>query len=237
MRKTLHLLPLILLIVATISVFYFNLDSYLSFSALQTHRQLLLEWTQQHYLLVVLAFMGIYIITVTLSIPGAAFLTLTAGFLFSAWGTVYVVISATIGATIVFWIVKFALKDWFAQKASRWVSKMQHGFQSNAFHYLFVIRLIPIFPFWVINIVPALLNVKTSIYIPATFLGIIPGSFVYIMLGNGLGHIFDTGQTPNLNLIFEPQILLPLLGLAALSLLPLVYNHFKEKKHEQKHSL
>jgi len=229
MRKIWRLLPLVLLVAATLSVFYFNLDNYLSFSALKVHRQLLLEWTQQHYGLVVLAFMGIYIITIILSIPSSAFLTVAAGFLFSAWGTIYVVISATIGATILFWIVKFALKDWLTQRTSGWISKMQRGFQTNAFHYLLVLRLIPLFPFWVLNIIPALLNIKTSVYVAATFLGIIPGSYIYIMLGSGLGHIFDTDQTPNLALIFEPRILLPLLALAALSLLPLVYRKFNKK--------
>lgn len=235
--RILRLLPLLLIVLAIAAIFYFHLNTYLSFQSLKTHRQILLDWTQNHYVLAVLMYMFIYIISVTLSLPGAVFLTLAGGFLFGLWaGTVYVVVSATIGATCLFMIVEFSLGDWLSQKASRWTAKMQLGFQENAFLYLLILRLIPLFPFWVVNIVPGVLDVKRKIFVLATFLGIIPGSFVYVLVGNGLGQVFDANQTPHLNIIFEPYILLPIIGLAVLSAVPLIYKKIRKTKHDKPHT-
>ncbi len=235
MRKHItRFLPIFFIAIAIFAVFYFRLNTYLSFEALKTHRHLLLAWTQQHYLLMVLAYIGIYTVAVALSVPGAVFLTLAGGFLFGLWmGTLYVIFSATLGASLLFLIVQNALGDWFAKKMGRWISKMQRGFQQNALQYLLILRLVPLFPFWVVNIVPALLNINKITFIVATFFGIIPGSFVYVMVGNGLGHIFDSGQSPNLGIIFELPVLLPLIGLALLSLIPIFYKRLRKKPRDQ----
>lgn len=236
-KKQIHRwIPLILLILMLVLFFVLRLDRYVSFAALKAHRTTLLAWTKTHFVAISIVYMLIYVLAVAISIPGAVFLTLAGGFLFGVgWGTLYVVISATLGATFLFLAVRLALNDWFRRKASPWIVKMQDGFNKNAFQYLFILRLIPIFPFWIVNIVPALLRVKTKTFISATLLGIVPGSLVYVMLGNGLGHLFDIGKTPNLGLIFEPQILWPLLGLAALTSLSILYKWFKGKSHEQSH--
>jgi len=229
-KHALHLFPLVLILIAIFLVFYFQLNTYLNFSSLKAHRQLLLAWTEQHYFLTVLTYVGIYILTVMLSIPGAVFLTISGGFLFGVGlGTLYVVISATLGATLLFLIVQFALSDWLSKKTGGWVNKMQQGFQENAFQYLLVLRLVPLFPFWVVNIVSALLNVSKRTFMIATFIGIIPGSFVYITVGNGLGHLLSHDQTPNLAIIFAPQILLPLIGLALLALIPVAYKRMGKR--------
>jgi uncharacterized membrane protein YdjX (TVP38/TMEM64 family) len=231
--KWFKLLPLLLIISGLVLVFYFDLNTYLSFDSLKIHRQSLLLWTKQNFWLVSLYFMGIYILAVTLSVPGAVFLTLAGGFLFGPiWGTTFVVISATIGATLLFFIVKLAISDWIAKKASSWIKKMSDGFKRDAFEYMLVLRLVPLFPFWAVNIVPAVLNIKSSTYIISTFIGIIPGSFVYVLVGNGLGAVFDSGKTPNLAIIFQPQILLPILGLALLSLIPVLYKRFFKDRYE-----
>lgn len=231
-----RLIPLVIIALLIGLVFYLRLDTYLSFTTLQTHRMQLLQWTADHYLLVVCCYMAIYILAVALSIPGAVFLTLAGGFLFGPlFGTIYVVISATIGASIIFLIVEYSLGDWLAEKAKGWIIKMQHGFQRDAFQYLLVLRLIPLFPFWVVNIVPALLDVNKRTFIMATFIGIIPGSLVYVLVGNGLSHLFELGKTPKLDIIFAPQILLPLIGLALLSLLPVVYKRFKSQAKPELH--
>lgn len=107
---------------------------------------------------------------------------------------------------------------------------MQQGFQENAFSYLLFLRLVPIFPFWLVNIVPALLGISKQTFVIATFLGIIPGSFIYVLVGNGLGHVLDANKTPNLRIIFDPEVLIPLLALALISLIPVGYKHFKNKK-------
>jgi len=224
-------LPLAILLVCLGLFFYFDLQQYLSFTALKQHRHELISWTQANYLLAVLAFMGIYTISIAVSIPGATFMTLAGGFLFGIfWGSIYVVVSATLGATIIFLAVRTALAHWVAQRAGGWVNKMRQGFREGAFQYLLFLRFIPLFPFWVVNIVPGLLGVRTSTYVIATFVGIIPGSIVYVTLGNGLGFLFDQDKTPNLRIILEPYILVPLLLLAVLSIVPILYKAIRRKK-------
>ncbi len=231
-RHTIRLLPLLLVMFAIFLVFHFKLNQYLSFEAIKTHKELLLSWINAHYTLFVFAFMLVYIIVVGLSIPGAVFLTLLAGFLFgSVLGTVYVVISATIGATCIFLIVQFSLGQWLAEKSGTWVARMQKGFQDNALQYLLFLRLVPLFPFPVVNVVPGILNIKKSTFIVGTFFGIMPGTFVYALLGNGLGNAFSSGKPPNLSIIFEPSVLWPLLGLATLSLVPIGYKRLRKRRH------
>ena len=228
-KVILRWLPLFIILVALGFIIYFRLYEYLRFSMLQQNYQQLQYWTAQYYLLVVLAFIAIYIIAVAVSIPGATILTLAGGFLFGILpGTIYVVMSATIGACIIFLAVKTALGKWLSQKAGGWISRMEKGFQKNAFNYLLFLRLVPLFPFWAINIVSALLDVRFRVFVIATFFGIIPGTVVYISVGNGLGSILRANQIPNLAIIFQPVILIPILALALLSLVPILY---KKRKH------
>ena len=123
-----------------------------------------------------------------------------------------------------------ALGDVFRAKAGPFVSKMEDGFRRNALNYLLVLRLIPLFPFWLVNLVPAFLGVSTATYVLGTFVGIIPGTFVYASVGNGLGALIDAGQDPDLRIIFRLDILGPLLGLAALALLPVVYKRMRARR-------
>lgn len=220
-------LPLAILLAALFFVFYFRLYTYLSFESLQQHREFLSTWTSQHFLLASIVFMVIYIIAVAISVPGAVFLTLAGGFLFGVFfGTLYVVISATLGAILIFLAMKTALRQWVEKYAGRFIKQMEQGFQKDAFSYLMVLRLVPIFPFWVVNIVPALLGVRLRTFAVTTFFGIIPGSLVYVWVGSGLNYVFQRQEKPNLHIIFAPQILLPLLALAFLSLVPLIYKRF-----------
>ncbi len=229
-KQLLRFLPLLVIIIALALAVYFRLYEYLSFTSLQQHHQQLLTWTQQHYFLILLIYMVIYIIAVAISIPGATILTIAGGLLFGIIpGTIYVVISATIGATLLFLATKTSLGNLLKAKAGPKLHKLEKGFQHNAFSYLLVLRLIPLFPFWLINIVPAVLNVRLRTFVTATFLGIIPGSFVYVLLGNGVSSVLDAGQTPNLGIIFQPAILAPLIGLAALALVPIIYKKIKAK--------
>lgn len=230
----LQLVPLAVLMLILCAALYFRVFDYLSFDTLKQHRAFLLQWTHQNYSYAVLGFMVIYIVAVAISIPGAVFLTLAGGFLFGVvWGTVYVVISATLGGAILFLAVKTAARPWIENRTSGWVKKMEKGFRENAFNYLLTLRLIPLFPFWLVNIVPAILNIPLRIFITATLIGIIPGSVIYVSVGNGLGHLFDSGQKPDLNIIFTPPILLPLLGLSILSLIPILYKFTKRKDCEK----
>ncbi|CAM2891454.1 TVP38/TMEM64 family protein [Legionella worsleiensis] len=226
--------PVLLALLIFFLLYFFKVNQYLTFSSLHLHHQQLILWTHNHYPLAVALFMITYIVCVAASFPGALILTLTGGLLFGIfWGTFFVVLSATLGSILIFSIVKYAFSDWVAQRTSGWVTKMRHGFHHNAFSYLLVLRLMPIFPFWAVNIVPALLGVKARTFILATFLGIIPGSMIYASVGNSLNHLFEQGQPPDLAVIFSPELFLPLLALAFLSLMPVFYKKFKGS-HEQK---
>ena len=223
-------LPLLILVTGLVAFVVFDLGRFLSFEALRDNREFLTNWVQANGVWAILSYIGIYIVVVAFSLPGAAIMSLTGGFLFG-WmaGGLYIVIAATIGATLVFLAAKTALGDYLRAKAGGAIKKMESGFQKNAFSYMLFLRLIPAFPFFLVNLVPAFLGVRLPTYVTATFLGIIPGSFVYASVGNGLGAIFDRGETPNLGIIFEPQILLPIVGLAVLALLPVLYNTFFKK--------
>lgn len=232
MMKHIKRWSLLIVLIALLGLFiYFRLDQYVSFENLRAHRELLINWTEKNFFAVLVGFMLVYIIAVAISIPGAVFFTLTAGFLFGPTvGTISVVISATLGAFIVFLAVELAFREWIAKKAGRWLKAMEQGFHRDAFSYLLFLRLVPLFPFWIVNIVPALLGVSKRIFVIATLIGIIPASFVYVTVGNGLGHVFDTHKAPDLSIIFDPTILLPLIALACLSLVPIGYQYMKQKK-------
>lgn len=217
-------LPLILLLSLLALFFIFRLDQYLSFSFLHSYQAQLIYWTNTYYILTVLLFLTLYTLAVAISLPGAIFFTLASGFLFGVfWGIVYVIIAATSGATILYFAVRTSLGNWLAKSASQWTERMRAGFQDNAFSYLLTLRLIPIVPFWVVNIIPGLLGVKPKTFILATFIGIIPGTAVFVILGSGIQNLFAMNQTPNLHVLFTPSILFPLLALAGLSLLPVIY--------------
>ncbi|RDI42583.1 TVP38/TMEM64 family inner membrane protein YdjZ [Aquicella lusitana] len=229
LKLLLRWLPLCLIVIGLGCVFYFGWHRYLSFSALKDYHALLRGWAEAHYLLTAIIYIMVYIVAVALSVPGAVFITLTGGFLFGPIATLYVVTGATLGATLLFLAVRSALGVSLAARARGWVAKMEKGFNENAFNYLLILRLIPLFPFWAINVAAGLLAVRPVTFIVATFIGIIPGTFVYVMVGNGLSTVLASDQVPQLNVIFAPPILLPLLGLALLALLPVIYKRWKRR--------
>ena len=230
-KRILRLIPISILLLLLVLIIIFKLYRYFTLDNLQHHREFLITWTSQHRWLAVLIYMGIYSFMVAISspLPGAAFLTMVGGFLFGTyWGTLFVVISATVGAMITFVAAKTAFAELLKEKAGSRIKNMRAGFQKNALSYLFSLRLVPIFPFWLVNIVSALLNVPFRIFFIATFFGIIPASFIYVSLGNGLSEILASNKPLHLNIIFQPHILLPLLGLAILSFLPVLYKKIKK---------
>lgn len=226
-----RLIPLFVLVAGLIAFFAFGLDQYLTFDALKENRAWLLEQVEQSAVLAALVYMGIYIAVVAFSLPGGAVMTITGGFLFGQWfGSVYVVIAATIGATILFIAAKTALGDLLRAKAGPFLQKMEAGFREDALSYLLVLRLIPLFPFFIVNLVPAFLGVSLRVFFIATFAGIIPGSFVYATVGAGLGSIFDAGGEFSARGILTPEIITALVGLAVLALLPVIYKRYKAKR-------
>lgn len=224
----LRLLPLAILLIGATAFFYFHIDGYLNFQTLKIYHDFLLIWTAQHYLLSVITYIGIYIILTAIAVPGPVFMTLVGGFLFGLWlGVLYTDIGATLGATLIFLIAKTALHDFLSKKVDGNLQKIQFGFVKNAWSYLLFLRLVPLFPFGLVNIAPAFLGVSMSTFFFTTLLGILPGTIVYTWLGCGIGEIFAMGRTPDLSIIFYPNILYPILGLALLSLLPILYKWIK----------
>lgn len=206
---------------------------YISFSSLAANHAAIQAWTQSHLFLAMLSFVAFYIVVTAVSVPGALLVTLLGGYLFGVvLGSVLVVVGATVGATCIFLAVKYAFAEQLATKMSGWLARLERGFQENAFNYLLFLRLVPLFPFWVVNIIPAILNMRLWQYVLATAIGIMPGVVVYASVGNGLGAVFAAGNKPELDIIFKPAILLPMVGLALLSLLPVLYHHFKKKVND-----
>lgn len=226
-----RLLPAAGLLAAFALAFGFGLQDHLSIEALRVHRSVLTDFVAGHAVAAALIFMATYALSTALSLPGGLVLTLAGGFLFGIVpGTFYVVIAATLGATVVFLIARSALGGSFRAKAGPFVQRMEAGFRENAFSYLLVLRLIPLFPFVVVNLVPAFLGVPLATYVVGTFIGIIPGTLVFILAGAGLGSIFDRGGAFTVDSVLTPEIVAGLIGLSLLSLLPVVYKRVKARK-------
>jgi uncharacterized membrane protein YdjX (TVP38/TMEM64 family) len=222
-----RLVPLGLLVVAGIAFIVAGGHKYLSFAALSENRDWLCSLVTSWGIVAALLYVAVYGLLVALSVPGAAVLTIAGGFLFGTWlGALCAVIGATLGATMIFLAARAGLGG-LAQRAGRFAGKVEAGFRADAFNYLLVLRLVPIFPFWLVNLVPALVGVRLTTYVLATFLGIIPGTFVYASIGNGLG---DVVEEPDLRILFKPSVLVPIVGLALLALIPVGYKRWRAKK-------
>ena len=226
-------LPLIVIgLVAVIGAY--TLRDYLSFDALRDNRQALIAFRDSNYLITVLVFVLAYVMIVAFSLPGAAVATLTGGFLFgTSLGTLINITGATVGAVLIFQAARMGLGDRLKERidaSDGVISKIKKGIDENQWSMLFFIRLVPAVPFFVANLIPAFVGVPLYRFAISTFIGIIPGSLVFTSVGAGLGEVFAKGETPNLGIIFEPHILLPILGLTALSLLPVVLKAVTGKK-------
>ena len=213
--------PIVVIAIAAVTAFVFLRD-YLGFSALAEHYEALTAWRDSNYVLALVVFMLIYVVAVAVSLPGAVWLSIAGGFLFGTIiGSIAVVVAATIGAALVFLAARTALGDSLRSAADGWLSRMERGFRDGEISYLLIMRLVPVVPFFVANIAPAFLGARFHTFLWTTFVGIIPGAVVYLSIGAGLGEQLSRGEAPDLGVIFEWHVLGPLLGLAALSSLPL----------------
>ena len=193
---------------------------HLSFTALAANRDWLCGMVQRGGASAAITFVLAYAGLVALSFPAAELLTITAGFLFGRWlGTAYTVVGATIGATIVFLAARAGLAG-LAARAGPWAERLEAGFQRNALNYLLVLRLVPLVPFCLVNLVAGAAGLRLRVYVIGTLIGIVPASFIYASLGTGLGALIAAGEQPDLSVVFEPGVLLPILALATLALLP-----------------
>lgn len=226
-------LPLILILVAAVFGTIFLRDQ-LGFQALAENRKALLAFRDSNYLLTSAVFIAAYAAMVALSLPGATIATLTGGFLFgTVLGTMFNVSAATIGATLIFLAARHGFGDLLSARmeaSEGTVRRIKQGIDRNQWSVLFLIRLVPVVPFFLANLVPAFLGVRLHRYVISTFFGIMPGALVYTSAGAGLGDVFARGDTPDLGLIFEPRILLPILGFAALAALPVLVRQVTGKE-------
>ncbi len=225
-------LLLVVLILGFCCTIVFRWYEIFTYPFLKTHHDILVRWVADYYFYTIIIYMLTYISVVAFSLPAALLMTLLGGFLFGPLAIIYITVSATIGSTILFWAVQTTVGRWFSHYKKNWVEHLRKGMEKNAFNYLLAIRLIPIFPFWAVNIAAGLLSVKPRIFVIATFIGIIPGTFVYVMIGHSLHGFFQSDTLPDMKIIFSPAILLPLLGLAVLALLPILFKD-KYQSHDK----
>lgn len=230
-RKWLKRLP-ILAIGVTALVGAITLRDHISFEALAQHRETLLAFRDDHFLWASLAFIGAYVVIVAFSLPGATIATLTGGFLFGLFpGVLFNVGAATLGAVAVFLAARAGFGAEIARKIEEKggaAARLQQALRENEWSALLIMRLVPAVPFFVANLLPAFVGTSVFRFALTTFLGIIPGGLVFTSVGAGLGEVFARGETPDLSIIFAPQVLGPILGLAVLSALPIVIKQFKK---------
>lgn len=232
-----RLWPLALIGAAIALAFALGLDRHLSAEALASNHAALARAVRENPALTATAFLAVYAAAVAISLPGGVFLTLTGGLLFGAlWGTVLSVIGATVGAVLLFLAARHALADLLARKAGPVLDKVRPGLERDGLSYLLVLRLVPLFPFWLVNLAPALVGMRLGPCALGTFLGIIPATAVFAGIGAGLGEILAAGGRPDLGVILAPGVLLPLLGLALLSLVPVLWRRIAARRAEKSHA-
>ena len=215
------LLVAALFVIAIAGFYFFDVMAYLSLDVLKANRDQLLAFTEDHYVPAVVIFILLYVVQTAFSLPGATLMTLAGGFLFgSLWAALYVNIGATTGATLAFLAARYLLRDWVEQRFGHRLQAFQAGFAQNAFNYLLTLRLIPVFPFFLVNLLSGLTRMNVGTYAAGTALGIIPGSLAYTFAGRQLGTINSLAE------LASPRLLLAFTGLGLLFLLPVVYRRF-----------
>lgn len=226
---TRHVPLLVILCVAVVGSFV--LRDYLSFETLRDNRMALLAYRDAHFGLLALGFVGVYVGIVAFSLPGAAVASVTGGFLFGlAVGTVLNIAAATIGAGLIFlaarWGAGAVLSARFDASEGK-LQKIRTGLRENEISVLLLMRLVPVVPFFVANLLPALVGVRFGTFMWTTAVGIIPGGIVFTWIGVGVGEVFDRGDTPDLSLLWEPHVIGPILGLCVLAALPMIIRAFR----------
>jgi len=215
-------LPLLILVIAVVAVFASGVTRYLNIESLQTHEAALRGFVGDNLILALVTFVAVYAVATAVSLPGALILTLTGGYLFGTWiGGSATVVGATLGAVLVFYAVRTSLGEALRRRAEASGGKLKaviDGVEAGAFGYILTLRLVPLAPFWLVNIAAALAHAPIRAYALATFLGIMPATFIYSGIGAGIGDLIARGETPDAGVIFEPKILVPLVGLGLLSL-------------------
>ena len=220
-------IPLIIIICVLGLAWYFRLQDFLSFEQLRSHKEELDAFIKAHLIVAICAYILLYSLIVAASLPVAAFMSITAGILFAQMvGTMVAVISGTLGSTVFFLSTRLASKDLLKKKVGPALQKIQEGLEKDSFSYLLSLRLIPIFPFFLVNIAAAVLQLPLRTFVFATLLGIMPGAFVYVSIGVALSESLEHAQFST-KILLDPTILIALTGLGILALLPIIYRRLK----------
>src|SRR6185437_17091377 len=241
-----RLLPLAVVVAAAIAVYWVAGPRAISLEALIRHRAEIDAFVGRHAVAAILAYTGIYIVAVSLSVPGATFLTVTSGFLFGVWlGAAASVVGATVGATVIFLVARTAFGEPLLARAGPRLAELARGFRDDAFSYLLFLRLVPAFPFFLVNLVPAFAGVRLGPFIAATALGVIPAAVAFALAGTGLDSVitaqkdtyyqcvasgshscrmaFDAGD------VLTPRMVIALVALGLLALAPVVVKHLRAR--------
>ena len=222
--------PIVLLAAAVAVAWAAGLSQHIGWASLARNQALLVTWVASHPITAPLLYIVVYAAAVLLSVPESAVLTVAAGLLFGTLsGGILAVLGSSAGAIALFLAVRYHLADAIAARRGRFLDAVRSGLRRNGFSYLLAVRLIPAFPFWLVNLAAALSGMRLLPYASATVLGVIPATFIYASIGTGLGDVLSTGGQPDLAVIFSPHILGPLIGLAALSLLPVAWRQLKRR--------
>jgi len=219
-------------VVALVGLFVWALASglagHISLEDLRIQAQALQAFVREHPVLSIGAYIGVYVATVSISLPGALILSLSGGFLFGpVLGGAVAVTGATGGSTVVFLVSRTAFADFLRRWKNPLLLKIEDGFRDNAFSYLLTLRLIPAFPLLLVNVAAGLMRVPLRTFLLASFLGMVPSSFVYAGIGAGLGHVFAEGHPVALHTLLSPRIYLPIIGMGVLAFLPPLWRHWR----------
>ncbi len=223
--------PIALILLGLALFFALGLNRYFSLDTLRDNRDALRMWVEAFPYLAMGVFFLIYAGAVAISFPGASVLTVFGGFLFGLWpGVPVIVFAATVGAAIIFLASKTALSGALGNRAGGFVTRMEKGFREDELSYMFLLRLVPVFPFWAINIAAGVIGVSLRNFLIGTSIGIIPGTFVYASIGHAANKAFDAGKDISLTgILFKPETLLPIIGLAVLSVIPIALKRFSKR--------
>jgi uncharacterized membrane protein YdjX (TVP38/TMEM64 family) len=234
-RNWTRFMPLAVIVVCLAAGYALGWQRYLTLDYLAASRLALKETVAANPVAAPLAFMGLYALVVALSIPAASILTIFAGFLFG-WllGGVLVAIAATAGATVLFLAARTAFGDFLRERAGDRVLRLAEGFEKDAFGYLLALRLAPVFPFFIVNIAPAFFQVRLRTYLAATFLGILPATFVYAYLGRSIDAVLTeahrAGRPVGLTDLVSPQVTIAFLLLALIAVLPVAVRALRRRR-------
>lgn len=227
-RKILPLLPLlvILLIMASLSILAYAHPW--SWKALQTTQGSIISFGLAHPFWTPVLFILVYIICALISFPGIFMLSIFAGFLFQQpFSTFYVVLASTVGASLLFLIARTAFGEHLYRKAGHRMTALKEGFLENAASYLLFLRLFPLFPYWIVNLAGAFFNVRFRTFAWTTFIGMIPSVFIYAQAGQGFAVMLEQAEQPHAAALWNANMIIALIGLSALSLIPLLFSKTK----------